>query len=442
MSPGPVDLLQQLIRNQCVNDGSPESGGEVRSVSTLVDFFGVPGEIVEPAPGRQSLVYRVEGSDPGAPTIALVPHLDVVPADPAGWSVDPFAAEINDGMVYGRGAVDMLNVTAAMAAAVRPYLTGERRARGSLVFAAVADEEAGGRLGAKHLVEERWPLVAADFLLTEVAYPALQVGGRRTVPVSIGEKGAYWSVLATTGTPGHGSVPYGADNALVKLVAALSGVIDTAPPAAITAEWRDFVAHLGLGDEAETRLTDVDQLDAEIERIGETDLALARYIHAATHLTISPNVLHAGTKTNVVAERARASLDIRGLPGMDREFVDSHLRKAMGAASGPVEITPVMDSVATVSGVGNPLWEAIGSAVEDLEGHRNLAPTLMTVATDARYWRARGTVCYGVGLFDDRMGFSEMLSLFHGNDERTSVESVERTTLLYERVLERFFSAT
>jgi acetylornithine deacetylase/succinyl-diaminopimelate desuccinylase-like protein len=414
----------------------------VRSVSTLVDFFGVPGEIVEPAPGRQSLVYRVEGSDPGAPTIALVPHLDVVPADPAGWSVDPFAAEINDGMVYGRGAVDMLNVTAAMAAAVRPYLTGERRARGSLVFAAVADEEAGGRLGAKHLVEERWPLVAADFLLTEVAYPALQVGGRRTVPVSIGEKGAYWSVLATTGTPGHGSVPYGADNALVKLVAALSGVIDTAPPAAITAEWRDFVAHLGLGDEAETRLTDVDQLDAEIERIGETDLALARYIHAATHLTISPNVLHAGTKTNVVAERARASLDIRGLPGMDREFVDSHLRKAMGAASGPVEITPVMDSVATVSGVGNPLWEAIGSAVEDLEGHRNLAPTLMTVATDARYWRARGTVCYGVGLFDDRMGFSEMLSLFHGNDERTSVESVERTTLLYERVLERFFSAT
>jgi acetylornithine deacetylase/succinyl-diaminopimelate desuccinylase-like protein len=101
-----------------------------------------------------------------------------------------------------------------------------------------------------------------------------------------------------------------------------------------------------------------------------------------------------------------------------------------------------MDSVATVSGVGNPLWEAIGSAVEDLEGHRNLAPTLMTVATDARYWRARGTVCYGVGLFDDRMGFSEMLSLFHGNDERTSVESVERTTLLYERVLERFFSAT
>jgi acetylornithine deacetylase/succinyl-diaminopimelate desuccinylase-like protein len=112
----------------------------------------------------------------------------------------------------------------------------------------------------------------------------------------------------------------------------------------------------------------------------------------------------------------------------------------MGSASGHVEIRPIMDSDATVSPMGNPLWEAIADAVEDLDGHRNLAPTLMLVATDARFWRARGTVCYGVGLFDDRMTFSEMLNLFHGHDERVSVESVQRTTALYERVLGRFFT--
>ena len=127
---------------------------------------------------------------------------------------------------------------------------------------------------------------------------------------------------------------------------------------------------------------------------------------------------------------------------MDRDFVDSHLRKAMGSAAGQIDITPVMDNDASVSPVGNSLWEAIGDAVEELDGHRNLAPTLMTAATDARFWRARGTVCYGVGLFDDRMGFSEMLSLFHGHDERVSAASVERTTQLYERVLERFFATT
>jgi acetylornithine deacetylase/succinyl-diaminopimelate desuccinylase-like protein len=227
-----------------------------------------------------------------------------------------------------------------------------------------------------------------------------------------------------------------------KLVIALAGIIGAPPPAAITREWLDFVGHLGLDIDSVARLTDVDQLDDEIDRVAVEDPAMARYIHAATHLTISANFLKAGTKTNVIADRAQAHVDIRGLPGMDRDFVDSHLRKAMGSAAGHVDILPVMDNEATVSPIGNPLWEAIGDSVEELDGHRNLAPTMMTVATDARFWRARGTVCYGVGLYDDRMRFSEMLSLFHGHDERVSVDSVERTTTLYERVLERFFAPT
>ncbi|HET7847320.1 MAG TPA: M20/M25/M40 family metallo-hydrolase, partial [Acidimicrobiia bacterium] len=410
------------------------------SVATLAEYLGVEGQVFEPLPGRQSVVYRVPGVDPEAPSLALVPHLDVVPVDPAGWSVDPFAAEIVDGFVYGRGAVDMLNVAAAMTVAVRPYLTGQKQPRGDLLFCAVADEENGGQFGAKPLVEDRWDLVGADYLLTEVAYPGLSVDGQRAVPVSIGEKGAYWSILETAGLPGHGSLPYGTDNALEKMVSALAGVIDTPVPAEITDEWVSFVQNLGLSEDSTRRLMDVDQLDEEIDRIAVSDPTLARYIHAATHLTISSNLLHAGTKTNVVADRAHAEVDIRGLPGMDREFVDSHLRKAMGSAAGHVEIRPIMDSDATVSPMGNPLWEAIADAVEDLDGHRNLAPTLMLVATDARFWRARGTVCYGVGLFDDRMTFSEMLNLFHGHDERVSVESVHRTTALYERVLDQFFA--
>jgi acetylornithine deacetylase/succinyl-diaminopimelate desuccinylase-like protein len=260
--------------------------------------------------------------------------------------------------------------------------------------------------------------------------------------VSIGEKGAYWSFLEAGGTPGHGSVPYGADNALEKMVTAMAGVVAAPSPAAMTEEWLGFVDELGLEAETVRRLTDIDQLDDEIDRIAVDDPALARYIHAATHLTISSNVIRAGTKTNVIADRAHAEVDIRGLPGMDREFVDAHLRKSMGSASGHIEIIPVMDSEATVSSVGNALWDAIEASVEELEGHRNLAPTMMTVATDARFWRKRGTVCYGVGLFDDRMSFSEMLTLFHGHDERVSVASVERTALLYERVLEQFFTAT
>lgn len=439
MSPA-VELLRAMIRNQCVNDGTRGSGHEERSVRTLQEFFGVEGEVFEPAPGRQSLVYRVRGADPEHPSIALAPHLDVVPAVTSGWSVDPFAAEVVGGVVYGRGAVDMLNITAAMAVAARPYLRGEKTPPGDLVFCATADEEAGGTFGAQPLVRDHWDLVGVDYLLCEVAYPGLATDGHRSVPVSIGEKGAFWSILRAAGTPSHGSAPYGTDNAISKLVEALAGIIGTPAPADIDEVWAELVSSLPVDDDTKIRLVDLDAIDRAIDDIAISDPNLARYVHAATHLTISANVLTGGAKTNVVADEARAELDIRSLPGMDRRYVDTHLRKAMGAASDEIRIDPVMDGDSTRSERDTPLWEAISAAVYDLEGHTDLVPVIMTVATDARFWRARGTVAYGVGLFDDSMSFSEMLSLFHGHDERVSTTSVDRTVALYERVLDHFMA--
>lgn len=437
-----VELLQQLIRNECVNDGTVTSGYEFRSVSTLADFFGKPGEVFEPAPGRQSVVYKVPGTDPEAPSLGLMPHLDVVPADPEGWSVDPFAARIKDGWVYGRGAVDMLNLTAAMAMAARPYITGEKRPKGDLVFAAMADEESGGSYGAIPLVDDRWDLVGVDYLLTEVAYPPMDGASRPGVPVSIGEKGPFWSILRASGTPGHGSSPYGADNALAKIVDGLHGIFGAEFPAAITDEWTDFVDSIGLPDEMAAELKNIDALDAAIDRLAVSDPLFARYAHAATHLTVSPNRVSAGTKTNTIADRARADVDIRALPGTTRRDVDLHLRKAMGMGSDHIDIEPVLDFESNVSVRPSALWDVIADSVEVLEGHRNLIPTMMTVTTDARFWRAKGTIAYGVGLFDERMSFSEMLSLFHGHDERVSIDSVDKTTFLYSEILTRFGSTS
>ncbi len=439
MSVDPVHLMKELIRNACVNDGMASSGHEERSVATLRDFFGVPGSVFEPAPGRQSLIYRIAGTDPNAPTLALVPHLDVVPADAAAWSVDPFAGEEADGVVYGRGAVDMLNVTAAMAVAAAPYIRGEAELANDLVFAAVADEENAGGLGARRLVEDRWDLVGADYLLTEVAYPALTGSEGPLIPVAVGEKGGFWSKLTTGGVPGHGSSPYGSDNAIRPLVDAVTGIFETPMPVTPWPGWDAFVSALDLGGNTRDRLLDPDSLDDAIDEIAIDDPLLARYLHALSHLTLSPNVIRAGAKMNVIADQAEAQIDVRASPGITRQDVDDVLRKAMGSAADRVQIDPVADHVATVSTTDpNPLWEAIADSVEADLGHRRLLPTMMSVSTDARFWRSRGTVCYGVGIFDDRLGFSEMLSLFHGHDERVGAESVRMTARLYEGVLERF----
>lgn len=433
-----VELLQQLIRNRCVNDGSPDSGHEARSVSTLRDFFGVEGEVFEPAPRRQSLVYRIPGTDPEAPTLALVPHLDVVPANPTGWSVDPFSAEIADGFVWGRGAIDMLNVTASMAQVFKPYLSGEASMPGDLIFAAVADEENAGRYGAGPLVEDHWSLVGANYLLTEVAYPSIPGRNGPLFPVAVGEKGPHWTRLETTGTPGHGSAPYGTDNALGPLTEALHGVFNTPAPVKIGQEWREFVAAIDLPDEVAAALVDPEKVDTAIDAIAVEDPTLARYIHAVTHLTVSPNLAQGGIKANIVPESAYAEVDIRTLPGMNRDFVDAHLRRAAGPVASRLTLTPMADHLATVSSRDNPLWDAIVSGIGTHTGSTNVIPVMMTGFTDARFWRAKGTVAYGVGLHDNAIGFGEFLTLFHGRNERVSIGSVDLTTQLLTTVLANF----
>ena len=403
----------------------------------MVDFFGREGEIIEPLPGRQSLVYRVRGTNPEAPSLALVPHLDVVPADRAGWTRDPFAADIDDGFVYGRGAVDMLNLAASFAAAARPYVRGELATRGDLVFAAVADEEGGGRYGARHLVENHWDLVQADYLLTEVAFPTPSLGSGRAVPVTVGEKGSFFTRLKALGTPGHGAAPYGADDALHKLVTALAGIYAAPAPVAIPETWTAFVAGLELEPDLASALCDPGRLDDAIEMIADDDPQFAAYVHAATHVTISPNQALAGTKSNVIAHLAKSLLDIRGYSGFGRTEVNAHLIEAMGEIAPEIEVKSLGNNEATHSPPLGLLWDTIAAAVQQVAGHRSLVPTVAPVATDARFWRRRGAIAYGVGLFGDRTHFSDLLSRFHGHDERVAVESVDLTTALYKQILRR-----
>ncbi len=439
-----VELLRELIRNGCVNDGTPESGHEHRSVATLDAYLGRPGRAFEPAPGRQSAFYRVPGTDPGAPRLLLLAHTDVVPVTPDGWSRDPFGGDLVDGVVWGRGAVDMLNQTAAMAAVFRRYLDGDvPPLPGDLLFLAVADEENGGKLGAEWIVEHAWDEVACEYLLTEIAMPRFPSDAGPVLPVTVAEKGPHWRRIATSGIPGHASQPYARANALVPVVEAMARLAAAPAPVAITDEWRTFVAALRLPPEREAALLDVDRIDDAIDDLAVDDPGFARWVHACTHMTVAPTVIAAGTKANVIPDAGRAEVDVRILPGQETADVDDHFRKAIGPAiHDELDVEPVMDHLANGSAAAGPLWQAIGEAHDAVAGSALLAPTLIPVTTDARFFRSRGTIAYGVGLFDDETVFGDLLAMFHGNDERVSVESMRRTTALLERTVARFGELT
>jgi acetylornithine deacetylase/succinyl-diaminopimelate desuccinylase-like protein len=438
-----AELLTELIRNVCVNDGTRGSGYESRSVRTLQDYLAEPGVVSGIVEGRDNLVYRLPGRDPQAPAIALMGHLDVVPVTPEGWSRDPFGGDVVDGVVWGRGAVDMLNMTAAMAIVFKRYLDGRLPPLpGDLLFLAVADEEAGGTWGVRHLLDTVPEEVACDFLLTEVPLPSIDTPNGPVYPVKVGEKGPYWRILRATGTPGHGSQPYRARNALLPLARAADRLAREPSPVVITDQWRALVEALSLEAALAKRLLDPEQIDEAIEDLATVSVGFARYAHACTHMTLSPNVLQAGGKANVIPAEGWAEIDIRTLPGQDAGTVDEHLRKVLGPDYEEIETEPVMDFPASASPAEGPLWNAIADALASLTGIRRTVPVFTPMTTDARFFRATGTVAYGVALFDDGMDVADFLSRFHGNDERVSVSSLGKTAALYRRTLERFGELT
>ena len=218
-----AELLGVLIRNRCVSrfEGISSLGNESVNADTLRSVVEGPGVDVdwhEAIDGRASLVARIAGSDPTAPSLAFMGHTDVVPADEAhGWTRDPFGGELVDGEVWGRGAVDMLNQTAAMALTVRRLADEGFRPRGDLVFWAVPDEENGGYQGAKQVIESNHDLVRTDFALTEVGGAARRTPNGLVVEASVSDKGMGGVYLAFKGRQSHASLPHGSDNPLLKL---------------------------------------------------------------------------------------------------------------------------------------------------------------------------------------------------------------------------------
>lgn len=430
-----TDLLQTLIRNACVNDGAPESGQETRNADVLASYLGTTGldiEHYEPKPGRESIVARIEGSDPNAPSLLFMGHTDVVPVNEDGWSRNPFAGEIVDGFVWGRGAVDMLNLTATQAVAFRRLAESGFKPKGTLVYLGVADEEALGTWGAKYLVEHEADAVVTDYVLTESGGFQMQgADGKPRLPVLIDEKGTYWTKITVKGTPGHGSAPFRTDNALVTAAEIVRRIANFRPQTTISATFDGFIRGMGYPEDLADLVLDEDKFVENLDSFPEGE---ARYLYSCTHTTFSPNVIHGGVKTNVIPDTVELEVDIRTLPGVQGADARALLEQAIGEdLLEKVEITS-NDDPCTASPCDTPLWDALQTVTSALVKDSALVPGIMTGGTDNRFFRRAGSVGYGFGLFSKRLTFSDYSSMFHGNDERVDQESLGLSTQMFEAV--------
>jgi acetylornithine deacetylase/succinyl-diaminopimelate desuccinylase-like protein len=433
-----TELLQALIRNACVNDGTVGSGGEVRSADLLagqLEGAGCDVERYEPQPGRTSVLARIEGSDPDHPGLLLMGHTDVVPVNPDGWRRDPFGGELVDGVVWGRGAIDMLNLTSSMAVAFRRLAESGFRPRGTLAFLGVADEEALGTWGARWLVEHQRDDVALPYVITESGgIPASRADGIR-LPVVVAEKGSHWCTLRVAGTPGHASQPFRTDNALVTAAEVVRRLASHRPQTEIHETWRRYVEGMGFGDDERAALLDADGL---YDHCATLPVGIGRNAHACTHTTIAPTVVRGGVKTNVIPDRVDLDVDIRTLPGQTAADIDALLADALGELAERVTVLHADHDASTASAVETPMWDSLQRVASGFYPGAGLVPTMTVGATDARFFRRVGATAYGFGLFSQRLRYEDYAVMFHGDDERVDVESLRLSTEMWTALAHDF----
>jgi acetylornithine deacetylase/succinyl-diaminopimelate desuccinylase-like protein len=426
-----TELLQQLIRNRCVNDGTRESGEETRNadlLTTVLEGAGLDIETWEPVPGRASMVARIEGSDPSAPTVCLMGHTDVVPAVGDQWREDPYGGELIDGEVWGRGAVDMQCLTASMAVATRHLADSGFRPKGTLLFLGVADEEAGGVHGAEWLAEHAWDAIDCDYVLTETGGQLLSTPAGDRITLVAAEKGIGWRRLIVRGRPGHGSMPWGADNALITAAEVVTRLAAHQAQPQITRYWRALVESMGLPEDQLTALTDPGRIRDALHHLPTEIQPLA---HACTHMTFSPNTAHGGQKANTIPDEVVLELDVRTLPGQTEQDVREELRAALGDLYDRVEMEPIANRPGTESPIDTPMWELLERRLLAANPGATVIPSMLVGGTDASFFREKGVPSYGAGIFSERATYEQVRSRYHGIDERIDVESLSLQTQLW-----------
>lgn len=425
-----VEICGDLIRFASVNDGTGRGKGEREAaeyVAAKLAEVGLEPQLFESATNRTSVVARIPGEDPSRDALLIHGHLDVVPAEPKEWTYDPFAGEIADGCLWGRGAVDMLDMDAMTLAVVRDRMRTGRKPPRDVVVAFVADEEAGGVFGAQWLVENQPQLFeGCTEAISEVGGFSLSVNDdARLYLIECAQKGMAWMRLTAEGTAGHGSMT-STDNAVTKLCEAVARIGSHDFPVHVTKTVRAF---LDAASESFQIELDPDDMEATVKKLGP----IARIVGATLRNTANPTMLDAGYKHNVIPGRAHAMVDGRYLPGFEDVW-----EQEIDALLGPgITREYVHYDIALETDFEGALVEAMSSALKAEDPGARAVPYMLSGGTDAKSFSRLGMRCFGFAplRLPADLDFSGM---FHGVDERVPLDALAFGT----RVLDRFLDAS
>jgi len=433
-----VEFLRDLIRFDTTNP----PGNELPAAQYIADILrqeGLDPVLLESAPGRGNVVARLRG-DGSAGALLLMSHLDVVPAEPEEWDHPPFAAEVVDGYVWGRGAVDTKQLTAMQLAVLLTLKREGVPLKRDVILAATADEEMGGKYGMGWLVQNHAQLIDCEYAINEGGGFGVEVGSKRFYLCQTGEKGVCWMRLTARGTPGHGSIPRG-DNAVAKLCAALARLSKARLPQHRTATVERLVHCLADAQKFPAslilRLVLNPSLEGAILSRVEEQGEMGALLRAVLHNTVSPTVLRAGQKTNVIPREAVAEVDGRLIPGQQPDDLLREIQPYIGEG---IEVKVVSHSQPYESEYTSPLFDLFQEVLAEHDAGCVAVPFLVPGSTDGRFLAEKGVRVYGFSPAKNEPGAS-FLKLAHARNERISLANIEFGTQVLYDVVRRFCAA-
>ena len=425
-----VELLGRLIQTDTVNPPGNEAPVQEFLKGSLT-AAGYECQILEAEPGRANLVARLHGVSDG-PILTFLGHVDTVRADPDEWSFDPWAGDVEDGWVRGRGALDMKGqVAAEVAAAVALGGSGWRPRSGELKLVITADEEVGGGLGAQWLCQEQPDAVRSDFVVNEGGGQLLEFAGRRLYTLSVGEKGIFRMKLRTHGEAGHASLPRIGDNALLKLAGYLAALSEQPPPEPTDVGEALLQALFGESFPGE------EGVRAGLERLRAEEPLLADYlVEPMLGVTLTPTRAGAGKKANVIPSEAEALIDCRVPPGQGKNDALAQLSALIGEGDYEVEFSEAV--VGNSSPMDSPLADAIRAWLSDADPGAEIAPTVMPGFSDSNPFRTAFPDAVVYGFCPHReIDLVHSAPLIHGADERVPVSDVELSSRFFYELPQR-----
>ena len=375
---------------------------------------GIESRIYESAPKRCTVVARIEGTDTSRPGLVVNGHIDVVPANPADWSVDPFSGVIKDGCIWGRGAVDMKNMDAMMLAVFRLWARHGYKPSRTIVIVFFGDEEAGGIYGSGWMAKNH-PEVFAGCTETVSEVGGFSVtlkSGKRVYLIETSQKGIEWMKLTATGVASHGSVINSA-NAVTRLSEAIAKIGNHKWPRRITTTNQIFLTKIA---EITGKKFDPDNLEPILEEIG----SMSKMFNATLQNTANPSMLEAGYKANVIPQTASAVVDGRTLPGHEAELMET-----VQSLVGPdVKVERLVSDIPLEVDFAGALVEAMINAIKSEDPEAEVIPYLLSGGTDNKALAKLGITGYGFSPLKLPSDL-DFIGLFHGVDERVPIDSLQ-----------------